>query len=58
MSGYKAIYRCRLCQKEFEDKAYKIDASEYPTASVLKHHKCADGRYGVCDLQGTYEVKE
>lgn len=57
MSEYKAIYQCRLCKKYFVNTAYKMGDSEYPTASVLKQHKCGDGRYGVGELHGTYEVK-
>lgn len=58
MKNYKSIYKCRLCGKEFEDKAYKMGDSEYSTGSVYKQHKCDDGRYGIGDLLGTYEVKE
>lgn len=47
-----------LCGKEFDDGAYKMNDSRYPTGSIYKQHKCEDGRYGVGDLLGTYEVKE
>lgn len=58
MNEYKAIYKCRLCGKEFYGEAYKMNGSRYPTGSIYKQHKCDDGRYGIGDLLGTYEVKE
>lgn len=53
---YKAIYKCRLCGKEFETEASVICEGDFPTASVIRHHECEEGRYGAADLQGTYEV--
>lgn len=56
--NYKSIYKCRLCGKEFESDAEFIRANDFPTAPILKQHKCDDGRFGVGELQGTCEVKE
>lgn len=55
---YKSIYKCRLCGKEFEGEAYKMNDSQYPVGSVYKQHRCDDGRYGVGDLLGSYEVNK
>lgn len=55
---YKAIYKCRLCGNVFKDQAHKDMGTEFPTGSVWKQHKCADGGYGIGDIQGSYEVKE
>lgn len=40
---YKAIYKCRLCGKEFYGEAYKMNGSRYFTGSVYKKHICDDG---------------
>lgn len=56
---YKSIYKCRLCGKEFESEASVFGcASDFPTAPIVKQHKCEDGRYGCGDFCGTYEVTE
>lgn len=58
MIKYKAIYKCRLCGLEFDEKANKAENLEYPIAALYKVHKCQEEKFGVCELMGTYEVKE
>lgn len=58
--GYKyckAIYKCRLCKERFEQVVYKVDENGTPSPDLCIEHRCNDGKYGVSDLLGAYEVE-
>lgn len=56
MPEYRAIYKCPLCGKVFENNATISNGSSGPTAGIYRQHECSDKIWGAGLLVGTYEV--
>lgn len=56
--AYKSIYKCRLCQKEFNGVTFNIPSVPFPIGPTYGYHHCEDGRCGIGDVLGSYTVEK
>lgn len=62
MAEYQAIYKCRLCGKEYVAKIIAgsemliTDETEFCSAKMHRVHICDDGSFGLADFQGFRKV--
>ena len=55
MAEYRAIYKCPLCGKVFENDKVTTGGGN-PNASIYQQHKCTEKIFGAALLVGIYEV--
>ena len=59
---YQALYRCKLCEKEFfEDYKYETEEEIKASTNILftKIHHCSNGNLGIADFLGyAWRVKD